>query len=66
MIRRRDIWTNPYRDHARLNGVTTGRLDWSDVRAEPNRPSSLAFALFMAGAIGFGLGVALVLLALGR
>jgi hypothetical protein len=42
-------------------------LTWADIqRPQPPRPpSGLALALFMAGAIGFAAGVALVLMATG-
>ena len=36
----RSIWTNPYRDHTRLNGLLRGRKDWSDLQDAPEQLDS--------------------------
>ena len=52
----------------RADDTNPHQLTWADIERpapRPRPPSGLALALFMAGAIGFAAGVALVLLATG-
>lgn len=37
MIRNRDFYANPYRDHARMNGIRTGRQGWRDMQADQDQ-----------------------------
>jgi hypothetical protein len=63
---RRDYYTNPYRDHTRLNGITRGRQDWSDLQETQEQldaGSGIVHALILGMAVWGVIGaVALLLL----
>lgn len=61
MIKNRCVYTNPYRDFSRMNGVRADRFSW----AERERAHDFIFAVAFAAVLGFASGVIVMLLATG-
>jgi hypothetical protein len=61
----RSIWTNPYREHTRQNGVTRGRQDWSDLQDTHDQldaGSGIIHAMILGFCVWGLLGVVILLL----
>lgn len=65
MIRNREVWTNPYRNHTRHNGVHADRFVWIRSDAERTHANNVFFAIAFAAVLGFACGVIVMLLATG-
>jgi hypothetical protein len=66
MIKPKDYYSNPWRDHTRQDGIQSGRQNWSDLQDDDPEPLKVARGILQAMILGLAfwgvLGIVILLL----